>query len=473
MVVDSCEGPTLLFAENGRLIADGKAIAMTLSTKTHSGIMPCHWCANVLKKGALSDPDNGLDNPGNDLVELTEPTLNGCILHTNESICRNADELRRFHRLLRRQRMTKDNFKLAEQANGLKYNPQGLLWDLQLRNICRPIDFPAEDWSHVYLCKGIGGDEIWCLLSTIRKVQGPTLYATLRTEVRAWRWPRFRSSQCKNTYQIFAESRAKSNQEANTWKSSSGELLSVLPILLNWVSIHFGRRLPNEVESLRRLCAIIEYILAMKYGRAADTNHLRHLIEAHFRHHVLVYGDGLIGPKWHMALHLPRQIAAMKGLVLDTFCNERDHQIPKGFADCYRGNLHQFEKYVLCRTLAHQRESLKNFNERPCLVGECHWQEALGACIANGIYCQGLHVAVGDFVVTKTKVVLEVRVCGLSDGKLFLLGDAYEVTHRRETSIEVAPTETLRQIWITDNTDVQPAKCWQTCSGSDTIRIIT
>ena len=163
----------------------------------------------------------------------------------------------------------------------------------------------------------------------------------------------------------------------------------------------------------------------------------------------------------------------MKGLVLDTFCNERDHQIPKGFADCYRGNLHQFEKYVLCRTLAHQRESLKNFNERPCLVGECHWQEALSVYIANGIYCQGLHVAVGDFVVTKTKVVLEVRVCGLSDGKLFLLGDAYEVTHRRETSIEVAPTESLRQIWITDNTDVQPAKCWQTCSGSDTIRIIT
>ena len=25
--------------------------------------------------------------------------------------------------------------------------------------------------------------------------------------------------------------------------------------------------------------------------------------------------------------------------------------------------------------LRYQKESLKKFNERPCLVGECHWQE--------------------------------------------------------------------------------------------------
>ena len=99
----------------------------------------------------------------------------------------------------------------------------------------------------------------------------------------------------------------------------------------NRASTHFGKRFPAEVESFRRLCAIIDYILDLKYGRTADTNHLLNLIEAHFRQHVHVYGDNLIGPKWHRALHLPKQIADMKGLVLDTFCNERDHQIPKGF----------------------------------------------------------------------------------------------------------------------------------------------
>ena len=475
VVIDLFDGPTLLFAENARLIADGKAVAMSLSLKGNAGLLPCHLCANVLMKGALSDPDHPLDNTGKNLVEITQPTLNGCIPNTNESVFKNADELQRLHTLWKQRKLTKLMFEMAEKATGLNYNPQGLLWDLQLRNICRPVDFVLEDWSHVYLCKGIGGDEIWCLLARIKTLpEGDQLYARLRKEVCAWRWPAFRSRQCKNTWQIFSESRAKSNKDANGWKSSSGELLSVAPILLNWASTHFGRSLPNEVESFRKLCAIIDYILALKYGRATDANHLGNMIEAHFRHHVLVYGDGLIGPKWHRALHLSQQIASMNGRVLDTFCNERDHQIPKGFADCFRGNLGKLEEYVLCRILAYQRDSLQKFNERPCLVGECHWQEDFGAYIANRMHCNGLHLAIGDFVVTKAKEVVQVRVCGLSGGHLFLLGDACEVTHNRGTSMEVVRTETpLRLIWITDNTDVDSCKCWQTCSGSDRIRIIT
>ena len=375
--------------------------------------------------------------------------------------------------LWKKKKLTKWNFEMAEKACGLSYNPRGLLWDRRLRRICRPAEFVLEDWSHVYLCKGIGGDEIWCLLSRIKKREGKELYARLREEVCAWRWPYFRSSQCKNTWQIFSDARAKSNSDANGWKSSSSEFLSVAPILLNWVSTHFGRSLPGEVESFRRLCAIIDYILALKYGRAADANHLGNLIETHFRQHLLVYGDGLIGVKWHRALHLSQQIADMDGLVLDTFCNERDHQVPKGFADCYRGNLDQFEKYVLCRTLAYQRDALRNFNERPGLVGRCHWQDEFGAYIANMMYCKGLHVAVGDFVVTNRKEIVQVRVCGVSGDNLFLLGDACEVTHNRETSMEVIPTELLRLIWISDIIDVDVAKCWQKCSGSDRVRIIT
>ena len=473
MVVDSFTGPTLVFAKNGRLIADGKAVAMTLSLKGNAGLMPCHLCANVLMKGALSDPDSALDNTSGTLVELTHPTLQGCIANTNESIFAHADELHQLHTLRRRRRLTKEKFDLAEKATGLTYNPQGLLWDLQLRSVCRPIDFVLEDWSHVYLCKGVGGDEIWCLLSRIRPLEGDQLYAKLRDEVRAWRWPHFRKSQCKDTWQIFSESRVTSNKAANGWKSSSSELLSVAPILLNWASTHFGSRLPNEVESFRRLCAIIDYILAMKYGRAADANHLANLIDAHFRQHVLVYGDGLIGPKWHRALHLPQQIASMKGLVLDTFCNERDHQIPKGFAEYYRGNLKSLEKYVLCRTLAYQRDSLQHFKERPCLVGECHWQEDFGAYVANGMHCKGLHVAVGDFVVTKTKEVVLVRVCGLGGRNLFILGDVYETTHDQKSSIEVTQTESLQLIWVSNNTDLSPVKCWQRCSRSEHIRVIT
>ena len=133
VVADSFESPIMLFAENGRLVADGKAVAMTLSLKGNAGLLPCHLCANVLMKGALSDPAHALDNPGNEHVEITHPTLDGCIAHTNESILKNADELHQLHTLWKQKKLTKGNFELAEKAIGLNYNPQGWLWDLQLR----------------------------------------------------------------------------------------------------------------------------------------------------------------------------------------------------------------------------------------------------------------------------------------------------------------------------------------------------
>ena len=137
VVIDLFDGPTLLFAENARLIADGKAVAMSLSLKGNAGLLPCHLCANVLMKGALSDPDHPLDNTGKNLVEITQPTLNGCIANTNESMFKNADELQRLHTLWKQRKLTKLMFEMAEKATGLNYNPQGWLWDLQLRNMCR------------------------------------------------------------------------------------------------------------------------------------------------------------------------------------------------------------------------------------------------------------------------------------------------------------------------------------------------
>ena len=168
VVIDSVDGPTLLFAKNGKLIADGKAVQMTLSLKGNSGFLPCSLCSNVLMKGALSDPAFPLDNPDGKLVEITQPTLTNCIPNTNDSMFKNADEVQRLHMLWQQKKLTKEKYELAEQAIGIKYNPQGLLWNLQLRSICQPMDFILEDWSHVYLCKGMGGDEIWCLLARMK-----------------------------------------------------------------------------------------------------------------------------------------------------------------------------------------------------------------------------------------------------------------------------------------------------------------
>ena len=48
--------------------------------------------------------------------------------------------------------------------------------------------------------------------------------------------------------------------------SSAGEFLMICTIVLDWVSTNVGEHLPGEVELFRRLCDVIDYIQALKYG---------------------------------------------------------------------------------------------------------------------------------------------------------------------------------------------------------------
>ena len=101
------------------------------------------------------------------------------------------------------------------------------------------------------------------------------------------------------------------------------------------------RSLPGEVESFRRLCAVIDYIKDLKHGRASDAGRLHALIEAHLHQHKLVYGNVHWTPKWHSTLHLSGQVDR-DGVVFDTVSNERDHQIPKSFGDIITNSMTKF-----------------------------------------------------------------------------------------------------------------------------------
>ena len=64
--------------------------------------------------------------------------------------------------------MTKKYFEMAQKACGIGFNPRGLLVDKALRNIFKPLDMHTEDWSHVYLCHGVGGDELAHLMRRLK-----------------------------------------------------------------------------------------------------------------------------------------------------------------------------------------------------------------------------------------------------------------------------------------------------------------
>ena len=219
-----------------------------------------------------------------------------------------------------------------------------------------------------------------------------------------------------------------------------------------------SKHLLGEIESFRRLCAVIDYIQALKHGIARDTGRLHALNEAHLHQHKLVYGNEHWTPKWHATLHLAEQVERDGGIVFDTIVSERAHQTCKSFGDTIK-NLAYFEEYVLCRPLANQINELSILQGSPGLDGDTVWSSELGALTAAKMSCNGMHIHRGNFVLTREGAIVEVKVCGMTNGNLFLLGDACQTKERTATSLVVVRRLSLQL--VRDNQDVTCARCWK------------
>jgi hypothetical protein len=467
--IDLGSGPELFFATNGRLVADGKALSQTFDMKGSSSLRPCSvFCANAMKKGITSDPEF---TPTDAVVEITCPHLEKFTANTSNGIFASAEELRRTSRRVTAKTVLKGMFTLMEQAVGMTYNPHGLLWDRRLRSICQPVQMYTYDWVHIFLCKGVGGDVLYHLLTRMKSEHiHVNLFESLRNEIKMWKWPMPTGG---DPSKIFSDKRVESSMEAGVWKTSAMELHLIAPVVLNFAHTHYRNVLPLEVECFRRFCAIVDHIVALKFGQTAhaDTDKLRALIKSHFELARRVYGEEIIIPKWHDGLHIPDQIDRDGGIVLDTLLNERAHQVSKGFANNV-SNPEDLEKYCLTRSISHQVTRARHLQIDGHLVGKSIWKEEFGAYVSAKLYCKGLQVGVGNFVTTFANEIVEVKSCGQCDLHLFLLGDACEVLARGASSVRVARRLSLRLIWISDNNDVKMAKCWKPLSSPEQLRIV-
>ena len=467
-------GTKVIFARNTNLIADMAAASACLDLKSASGLKPCVKCANGVKKGVLSDAAHPVPNPDNHLVEITTATLRDFVPNTNKALWENVDELRRMKNSVRKKKMTKASFELAEMACGLIFNSDGLIADAKLRRYFKPVDMHTEDWAHVYLCKGVGGDELAHLMGRLREFG--IKYDILREELKLWKWPKVHHGTGKGTWRLFSETRAAAAQkEDGSWKSSASEMLTIAPIILDWICRNMNTQMPGEVESFRRFCEVIDYIQGLKRQIHRDVPKLQRLVERHLQQHWLVYGNDHWTPKWHATLHLQEQITRDKGIVLDTMANERDHQVAKSYGDIMK-NLGFFDEHVLKRSLAYQINELEHFEERPSLVETAIWNEDLGATTASKMSIEGVHIAVGDFVRTPAGEVLEVKLCGLADDDLFLITDACEKRSEATAgSIDVRRKLDLTLVWVRRWTDVALIRCWKPfidSEGEDALRML-
>ena len=474
------DGPTdgehlVIFASNFGIIADGKAHKQNYSIKGASGMMPCDTCSNLVAKGLL-DPSNPshIPNPDGDLVDICCPSLARCKKRSSDDIFNDADVLHRLYpRMIDRtdREIRKVDFEHIEMSTGITYNPHGVLWDVNLRGIAPPLETVKKDWAHIYLCKGIVADEMWTLFARLKTV-GVT-HLDIKTEMERYTWPQHhRTGTCVNAWTAFGEKRWASSSEAKTFKIGASESLSIFPVVLV-VAAKYQDRIPAEYKCFRTMCEIVDTILAMKCGHVEineETCHpLHERIEAHFASHLELYGNANVTPKWHDSLHLATQFLA-DGQIFDTLTNERNHQNPKAFADVMKGHLPAFDRSVLARSVAFQLKRLAVFSDMGVLRGRTQWSHAIDSEIGSAISCNGMHVAVGEFVLWNGKVI-RVQRCGKTrHGELFMIGTTCHVLKHTicVTAVDMRG-DTLELIWPSEEV-VRPAKCWKL--GNETAQLI-
>ena len=284
-----------------------------------------------------------------------------------------------------------------------------------------------KNWEHIFLCKGIAADSMWMLFPRLKEV-GAT-HVVIKQDIECYRWPKHQTTWACGSAFAFGGKRWQSCIDANTFKLGAPETLSIFPPLLEITAAH-RVRLPAEYACFNNLCPVIDTILGMKYGHVeisdATCRQLHSDIEDHFARHIKLYGAAHITPKWHEALHLPRQFLNDK-LVVDTIANERNHQNCKAFGDLMKGHMPAFEKFVISRSICFQMGKLERFSEYNQLEGQVKWSHAMGAYLGSAISFNGAHVPVKQFVIWNSKVLL-VQICGRTNtGELFVVGVHCEV----------------------------------------------
>ena len=130
-------------------------------------------------------------------------------------------------------------------------------------------------------------------------------------------------------------------------------------------------------------------------------------------------------------------------------------------------NLMAFERFTLVKTIANQIHRLKHMDERPHLEGASTWSEALSSWLAPRLDFNGLHVSVGDFVITTTDDIVETKVVGRQADDFFILGDKVDIISRFGNKVTARRVEKLALIWIERNTSVRNCLCWRSPSSGD------
>ena len=304
----------------GGILADEKAHKEIFGLKGASGSKPCITCQNVLQ---FVDQDV---LEGSFWVGINEIDYRKLKYTSSDSVYDIVDQLREAYGTV-----PQGKFKRMQQATGINYNPEGLLFiDDRMRQVFRPVEMCLRDPMHSLVSNGVAGTESARLIAELKEL-GVTI-AHLRRYVGAFTLPKAHGKAPTSVMDA-------SKVMVDSLRCFASELLALAPLLLAFLEDNIVNR-GIMLEHYRCYKLMVQILAITTCGPRGGAQRSRELGQSIIEHHELyrrLYPD-YIKPKFHHLLHVEENINHI-GLLLSCFVTERKHRSVK------RAGLWSFRHY--------------------------------------------------------------------------------------------------------------------------------
>ena len=315
-----CGNDTIVFkAAFAGFLGDEKGLKEIFASKGYGSSRPCLGCKNLIQfiDSTVLEADDylvgiGCANPARfdrasdrEIYEAVD-MLTAAAAHQSRS-----------------------DLELLEQTLGLHHEPHGILFDAHCRSLVGPVNGYLRDWMHMLSVSGIANIEIEQVVHSLGSVGvRPQMLTDFFAQFRLPRSAGKVDPDWWTTKRLGRPSEVKDG-----WKGFSGEVLTVVPILLYFLETAVAPMgvLADHIRCFRLLDRIIK-LFGLGAERAVQhIDAIERALADHAALYAALYAD-VIKPKYHYIFHVMDHMR-QTGRLLSCFVTERKHRTSKAIAN--------------------------------------------------------------------------------------------------------------------------------------------
>ena len=334
-------------ALRGHFVSDQDAQRGTWCTKGSSGLKPCQFCSNVVKKNCLDGSDRFHSIASASFASFSSVP---------------DEDWRTAHAHL--ETLSPKERHAWEKAYGLNYEPYGLLNDAAAFAALPP-SAAANDSMHCYFCNGVASAEVFRVVQALEQ-SGVKLQQLRQMAVNSG-WQKVGQASKTKIERILADKMF----EGETYKGDADDTRGAVYLLQYYLAeiLQDSDQMIPERASFHalKICCVHLHDLHLNWQAPSAVEEVRPLHEAqleHQRRFVDAYGADAVKPKHHHRLHIPTAVLQL-GVLPNCAVQESKHRVMKGakLVDRQVGKLNeasQLQKSLLPRLLMTVAESANN-----------------------------------------------------------------------------------------------------------------